>query len=154
METTYKADTIEMGSKDVFKKQHKFQGRTGIIGIIFVLLLGGYRSQSLSSVSDPSLEAELKMRLGPGSSVELGSFDSSDLRESTYFGPKVNIHSMKLSAPLLSVSNKEEVVVKVEYSLEDGPKKIEYIRYLRYLGGSWKYKHKTTVFGFYSNLIS
>jgi len=133
-----------MESREIYSKEHKLQGKYAVFGLVLLVLLGGYRAMSMKSFSDPTLESELKMELSPGVTFDITGELSN----------QVTIHSMQLSAPVFSISSNEEVVVKVEYSIDSGSRQTKYIRYLHLLGGSWRYESPTTIFGFYSNLIS
>ncbi|MGA1843334.1 MAG: hypothetical protein ACMUIS_02090 [bacterium] len=71
-------------------------------------------------------------------------------------GAKPMIESVQISSPLLDFSTPMDVVVKVVYSLAEGPKtrdrKTVYYLYRHgTIGNTWSYQYETTAVRYYLN---
>lgn len=71
---------------------------------------------------------------------------------------EMEVESVKTSYPMFSFSNRKEVVVKVEYSLNDdmGTRKEGTVYYLfehHSLGNSWSYQYESNAFSYYLNFL-
>ncbi len=147
-----------MNKKVSYNRRYNFNGPKGLIGVALVLMLGGYKLSSMKPINDAVLEADLRMHLSENQSFardeDSKRNDVDHYRRMIDPSESVKINSIRVSSSLLSLSNKDDVVVEVNYSVPGKDKQVAYFRYLRYLGGAWRYEHRSSRFSFYSNLLS
>ncbi|MBT3311269.1 MAG: hypothetical protein HN737_10070 [Desulfobacterales bacterium] len=90
------------------------------------------------------------------SAYDTGDEDKLSKAVDSATSTKVNIHSVKASYPIFNFSTSKEVVVKVEFSLDDssgkGKKKIIYYLFRNGILG-WTFQHETTVASYYLNFM-
>lgn len=143
----------------------KLSGRSGAIALIVAVVLALIRLSTLSEYRDPALRKDLAVQLSSG---ETGRFlerleqakqdgDFTDLAGAMgELSEPIVFKSVKVSAPLLSWSNRTNVVVRVEFvhSGESGARRqVRYLRYTNRGASSWQYRGPTGPFSFYANFF-
>lgn len=131
------------------------------IGVVLLATVGLVRVATLGETNDPVLReavrAELRNDLGARTSKELASFDApkgDGVALAKRADPAgVEIHSAKVSKPLLSFSSSENAVVLVEYSLPDGPRRSEYWLFEHSVAAGWRYRRETSSLSYYLNFL-
>lgn len=146
--------------------QIKLKGWHAIVGIVLVIGIAGARFLTLRDVKDPVLMRKLKSEIMtdyfPNDVEKLKSAVKARDREATsktvksIATSKITIESAQVSAPLLSFSTSQEVVVKVIYSVDDASgnrdKGTKYYRFKRgAMTKSWSYQYETTALSYYLN---
>jgi hypothetical protein len=137
-----------------------------ILGIAIVtaipLAIGISQVGNRGNSEDPELreavQAELANRQGANTSAALDEVDMDDpdaaiaLAELT--DPEgIEIHSLRISRPLLSFSSSEDVIVLVGYTLPGQPRQEEYWRFTHSLVGGWRYRRESSATSFYLNFM-
>ena len=116
-------------------------------------------------MSDPALFKDLQMRVAPDPSGNLleslergrvqGDFTEAVEGLERLSNPAV-VHKVSVSSSLLSYSNNEDVVVRVEYSIprdENRKREVRYYRYTKHATGSWQYRSVSTSGSYYLNFL-
>ena len=139
-----------------------FSGRTGIIAAVVVVLIVLVRLTTLGENSDAALEkaiyAELRNELGGELGRALDDVDitsEEDIEDVLAYTEDnaIELHSVKVSKPLMSFSSSEKTIVRIEYSLPGGDPRTQYWRFKHALAGGWLYQYETTVVSYYLNFI-
>jgi hypothetical protein len=130
-------------------------------GLVLLAAVGLVRVATLGETNDPALReavrAELLNDLGARTSKELASFDASKgdgvalAKRADPAG--IDVHSTKVSKPLISFSSSENAVVLVEYSLPDGPRRSEYWLFEHSAAAGWRYRRETSSLSYYLNFL-
>jgi hypothetical protein len=145
----------------------KLGGWHAIVAIVVLVVLVGIRFMTFQDkMNDKNLVDSLKTQIVsdyfPAETERLkeavNSGDNNRISEvaESVTGAKPKIESAKISAPLLSFSTSEDVVVKVTYSLSEGSRtrdrKTLYLLYRHgAVGNTWSYQYKTTALRYYLN---
>lgn len=145
--------------------QLQLKGKAGIGGLLLVAGLVGLRVASLGESDDPELrravQAELLTRMGARTGQDLADID--DVRDvdaetvgdllarSNPLG--IEVHSMRVSRPILAASSSEDVVVQVEFSLPRAEPEREYWLFRHSAVGGWEYRRTTTALSYYLNVM-
>jgi hypothetical protein len=144
--------------------QH-FSGGAGIIAIVLAMGFASVRFMGMSDVNDPALLKDLQMRVAPDQSGdflqslergrEQGDFTEAVEGLQRLSNPAV-VHKVSVSSSLLSYSNSEDVVVRVEYSIprdENRKREVRYYRYIKRAIGAWQYRSVSTSGSYYLNFF-
>ena len=140
----------------------KLSGMQGIIALVAVLALVGVRLATLGESEDEGLHtairAELLNHLGADLGPALRDLDPSDpeaVERVLELADEENIelHSVKVSAPLLSMSSNQRTIVFVEYTLPNGDRESDYWRFSNALVGGWVYRGPSTALSYYLNFF-
>jgi hypothetical protein len=140
----------------------KFTGKKAMIvlGVVIVLVL--LRLMTIGESNDPKLREAIRMelmnRLGGRTGQALSEIDKTDPEAVRALAEQadpegIQVHSMKVSKPLLSFGSKEDVIVQVEFSLPGSFKQKEYWRFKHSLIAGWRYKRRSTALSYYLNFL-
>lgn len=146
------------------KKSFKLSGPTGVVALIAVIGLVGFRVSTLQNISDPKLRADLVLQLSEGSENKFINALEEGRKRGNYSNMSseierlkepIIIHQVKASTKLLEWKNSAEVVVKVEYSDRERPsgRETRYLRYKKGSLGSWQFIGYSTVVNYYLNFF-
>lgn len=147
------------------QKTFHYSGGAGIIALLVAIGFAGVQFLSLSQIQDPALKEDLQLRLAGRQQLSFedklelakAKGDFTDLAaEADTLQEPVHIHSISGSSPLLSWSNKKEVIVRVEYSPHSGvksPRKLAYVKYYKRALGSWEYRSMSSTVSYYMNFF-
>ena len=131
-------------------------GKKGVAALVAVAVLVALRLTGFQNVTDEEVRRQLREALLPEVAearvarmrelVEAGSAVGEEI-EALSQGPEVRFHQVKLSRPLLSWSNRQEVVVYVDYEILGvegrGGREQRYLLFRTRAGGRWEYRHDT-----------
>ena len=145
--------------------QIKITRTFGVIGLIIAAAAVGLRFATLGESGDPGLHeairAELVLRLGGRTGMDLNAIENVEdidanaarnlLARADAAG--IQVHSASVSKPLLSIASSEEVVVRVEYSLPQGPREKEYWLFRHSVIAGWRYLRQVTILSYYTNVL-
>lgn len=144
------------------KVNHQLQGVAGVIALVLALGVASIRFIGMSNVHDEALQSDLVMRLDSDSSGQWTKRLERAKRQGDYTqlaeemrgaSPSVSIHKVSLSTPLLEWSNKQKVIVRVEYATEDSATQVRYLRYYRNGFGNWEYRGVSSASSYYMNFL-
>lgn len=151
--------------RKVVGASHHFSGGAGIIAIVVAMGFASIRFVGMSDVNDPALFKDLQMRVAPDQSgnflesLERGR-EQGDFTEAVAGLQRLNnpavIHKVSVSSSLLSYSNNEDAVVRVEYSIpheENRQREVRYYRYTKRAVGAWQYRSVSTSGSYYLNFF-
>lgn len=139
--------------------QIKLNGLNGVIALVLVVCFMVFRVVFMLETKDAVIIDQIKSYLAS----DLGNALQSEISKGTsnleelakYTSSNIEIYSVKMSSPLLSLNSKEKVILQVEYKMPNADKKIKkffrcsYFRAtnnLRFLG-------ETSIVSFYLNFI-
>ena len=136
-------------------------GVHGAVGLAIVIVAVLARWASIGDSDDQrlrqSIHAELMNELGGEMSQALAHVGPSDhegiLAVAEHADPaRLEVHSMSVSKPILSLGSSEDVVVRVDYSLP-GSTMRKYFLFEYSLVTGWHYRGPSTAFSYYANFL-
>jgi hypothetical protein len=143
----------------------QFSGKTGVVALIAVIALAVFRLISFSDVKDPDvlkviqdeLVSEWRHNQLPQFTVALkaGNLEESGLNENDLISPKLELHKVKASQPILSFSSNQKVVYEVKFTIKGASGKessgIKYYEMEHSLISKPRLKRDSSQFSFYMN---
>lgn len=147
--------------------EHTFNlsGNKGLAGVaiaVVALLLVGVRATTLGESDDERLrtvvKAELVTKMSGEASRALEALDATDPDALEAFlktvdADAIQVHSTRVSKPLLSMSSDEEVIVLVDYTLPGASRTSEYWRMRYSTISGWRHRGHATAIGYYLNFL-
>jgi hypothetical protein len=139
----------------------KFGGLAGLIVLVAVAAVVFYRAGTIGEVDDPKLDreirSELRLRLGERTGRSISNLDRNDPDAVNVFiqntdPDAIEIHSTRVSKPVLSFGTRKKTVVRVEYRLPGDHRRTEYWEFKKSLGG-WRYRRETSAVSYYLNFL-
>lgn len=152
-------------SRDGTEFAFNLTGNKGLAGIavsVIAVLFIGIRAMTLGESDDERLravvKAELVTKMSGDASHALEQLDTSDAEAIDAFletvdAENIQIHSISVSRPLLSMSSNETVVVNVDYTLPGGARTGEYWRMRYSVATGWRHVGRGTGLGYYLNFL-
>lgn len=145
----------------------KLKGWQAIVGVVIVIAFVGVRLMTFSDKKDDKtlmkqIDVQLMCEYSPHVAEKLrAAHDTGDegkIQEAvtSVTSTKVNIESVKASYPLFDFSIPKDVVIKVEFSLDDasGAGDTRTIYYLfRHGAFGWQFRYVTSVVNYYLNFM-
>jgi hypothetical protein len=146
----------------------KLGPKSGILVAVIALAIVGVRFATLGETDDPELReavvSELTIRLGGRTGADLDAIEraggATAMDETTARrlvdradASGIQVHSMAVSRPVMSAGTREEVVVRVEYSLPEASPRREYWLFDHSALGGWRYRYTTTALSYYLNVF-
>lgn len=140
-------------------------GNKGLAGIAITVLAVafiGIRAMTIGETDDERLravvKAELVTRMSGEASQALEQLDTSDPDAVNAFietvdAENIQIHSIAVSRPLLSMSSNETVIVGVDYTLPGGSRTSEYWRMRYSIATGWRHIGRGTALAYYLNFL-
>lgn len=145
-------------SEVTFKTKPIHGVAAAVVAVVFI----GLRLATMGESDDPELraavQAELLNDLGGNLGRALEDVDVSDPADIAAVleladEANIDIHSIQLSRPILSMSTNEKTIARVEYTLPGASRRSEYWRMSNGLVGGWRYRGPSTQVSYYLNLL-
>lgn len=147
----------------------QFKGWHALVAVVVLLGLVGIRLLTFSDKRNDAelmqaLEVELMSDYYPDLAERLqaaydsGDPDALDQVAASVTSTRVEVESVRISSPLLDFSSPKDVVVKVQYALQDDAGAREertryYLFQHRALGNTWRYQYETSAASYYLNFL-
>ncbi len=134
-------------------------GWGGLVVLVVVVL---WRLATLGPTFDPALNdairAELRNEVGNEMGKALAESNprsAADVARLIAMNDEsaVQVHSTRVSKPLLSFGGTQRAVVRVAYTLPDGIQRDEFWAFDTSLIGGWRYKHRSSATSYYLNFL-
>ncbi len=134
----------------------------GLAALAVVVALVLVKIATLGETGDPKLHAaierELMNHLGGRIGQEIDTLDTEDEAAVAAFTARarpdgIEVHSASVSKPLLAVGTRTKAVVRIEYTLPDGPRETVYWRMEHSTIAGWRYHRPTFALMYYLNFL-
>lgn len=146
------------------EKKIKFSGRSGMVIALGVVAYVIVSILSFGESKDADLrekvKAELRNELAGMVSQAQKDYDPMDEASARAYleatnVDKIDIHSIKVSKPLLSLSSNQKAIVRVEFQLpgEGQERRIKFFEFRHSWVGGWTGGLTSSSFAFYSNFF-
>lgn len=136
--------------------------KSGLVGLVLLVALLGFRLATIGEQKDPDLERTIRMELQNHLSQRTGAqLEKLDPQNTTAVkalvrqadASGIELHSMRVSKPLLGFSSTTEAVIRLEYQLPEGDPVTAYWRMTHSAVGGWRYVRETFPLSYYLNFF-
>lgn len=144
------------------ESQIKLPVAKGPMALVIIVGLIVFRLLSIGESDDPDLKAaverELLTRMGSSIGTMLEDIDPTDsasvnelLERSDIEG--IDVHSIRVSKPLLAFGSSDGAIVRVEFTLPGRSSEIEYWLFEHSIAAGWRYRRPSSVVLYYLNFF-
>jgi hypothetical protein len=146
-----------------FKRWHALVAVVVVLGLVGIRLLTFSDKRNDAELMQ-ALEVQLMSDYYPDlaerlqTAYDAGDEDTLEQVAASVTSTKAEIESVRISSPLLDFSSPKDVVVKVQYALQDDAgAREERTRYYLFrhggLGNTWSYQYETGAVSYYLNFL-
>ena len=130
----------------------------GAVVLVFLLVRIATIGDANSDDLDRAIRAELLNRIGAQTSEVLTDLDVTDqdaVRKLIEVADAsgIDIHSVRVSRPLLELSSTSKPIVRVEFALPGNGQQTEYWRFDHSILAGWRYRRPSNVVSYYLNFF-